>query len=51
MRDPAEVDRQLSAFLGAAHDRGIDRMGAEQYEAMTELFDGNWLSEVATAKA
>jgi hypothetical protein len=49
LRDPAEVDRRLAAFLMTGHDRGIDRFDAEQYAALTELFDRNWLSEVATA--
>ena len=51
LRDPAEVDRRLAAFLMTGHDRGIDRFDAEQYAALTELFDRNWLSEVATATA
>jgi len=51
MRDPAEVDRRLAAFLMIGHDRGIDQVDAEQYAALTELFDRNWLSGVATAKA
>jgi hypothetical protein len=51
MRDPAEVDRRLTAFLMTGHDRGIDQFDAEQYAALTELFDRNWLSEVATASA
>lgn len=51
MRNPAEVDRRLSAFLGVDHDRSIDRIDGEQYGALTELFDSNWLNEVASAKA
>jgi hypothetical protein len=45
---PAEVDRRLTAFFMTGHDRGIDQLDAEQYAALTELFDRNWLSEVAT---
>lgn len=46
LRDPAEIDRQLSAFLEVERG-GIDQLGSERYEALTALFDRNWLSEVA----
>lgn len=51
VQNPAEVDRRLGAFLMTGHDRGIDRIAADQYAALTELFDRNWLSEFAAAEA
>ena len=50
-KDPVEVDRWLAAFLMTEHDRGIDQFDAEQYTALTELFDRNGLGEVVTASA
>jgi hypothetical protein len=51
MRNPAEVDRRLTAFLLAGRDRGIDRIAADEHVALTELFDQNWLTQVAPAAA
>jgi hypothetical protein len=45
--DPAEADRRIAAFLMAGHDRGMDRITADQYASLTEFFDYNWLTQVA----
>jgi hypothetical protein len=51
LRDPADVEQRLRAFLMHGHDRGIDQIDWNQYRALTELFDRNWLNEVASASA
>jgi hypothetical protein len=50
IRAPAEIDRQLSAFLTSTHNSGMDRITAAQYLALSELFDQNWLMQVGAAK-
>lgn len=47
LADPAEADRRIAAFLMAGHDRGMDRITSDEYTALTEFFDHNWLTQVA----
>lgn len=49
LQDPAAADERLARFLMAGHERGIDRIGADQHRALTELFDRNWLAQVVAA--
>lgn len=51
IRNAAEVDRRLTAFLMSGRDRGIDQITADRYTALSEVFDENWLTQVARAAA
>jgi hypothetical protein len=35
----------------SGRDRGIDQITADRYTALSELFDENWLTQVARAAA
>lgn len=47
LKDPAEVDSRLTAFLMNGYDRGIDKMVIGEYGTLAELFDLNWFNKVA----